>query len=242
MAEDLRHPVQLGAGGGVGLIQVGGVRVGDQDELLPEVVKGDDAAEQHQIHVLELLLVLPREAEGWLGVLHVVIGEVAHQSAGEGGLAGDLGAFVFGEDLPQGLPRVLNAAGGPLPVPELHHPVLGRDLQLGLKPQEGPAAPALLVGGGLQQKAVVVPGPENAQGLDGGEEVAEQLPGHRNLPVRSGGGQGSGLLQRGIVHGKTSFFPGRNAKTPVPDNLSRTGVSLRSRCHLASRPFHRPCP
>ena len=96
MAEDLRHPVQLGAGGGVGLIQVGGVRVGDQDELLPEVVKGDDAAEQHQIHVLEPLLVLPREAEGWLGVLHVVIGEVAHQSAGEGGLAGDLGAFVFG--------------------------------------------------------------------------------------------------------------------------------------------------
>ena len=219
VAEELGHPVQLSAGGGVGLIQVGGVRVGNEDKLLTEVVKGNDAAEQHQIHVLEPLLILPCEAEGWLGVLHVVIGEVAHQAAGEGGQAGDLGAFVFGEDLPQGLPRALNAAGGPLPVPELHHPVLGRDLQLGLKPQEGPAAPALLVGGGLQQKAVVVPGPEDAQGLDGGEEVAEQLPGHRNLPVRSGGGQGSGLLQRGIVHGKTSFFPGRNTKTPVPDNF-----------------------
>ena len=96
VAEELGHPVQLGAGGGIGLIQVGGVRIGDQDKLLPEVVKGDDAAEQHQIHVLEPLLVLPREAEGWLGVLHVVIGEVAHQSAGERGLAGDLGAFVFG--------------------------------------------------------------------------------------------------------------------------------------------------
>ena len=91
VAEELRHPVQLGAGGGVGLIQVGGVRIGDQDELLPEVVKGDDAAEQHQVHVLELLLVLPGEAEGGLGVLQVVVGEVAHQPAVKGGSPGSLG-------------------------------------------------------------------------------------------------------------------------------------------------------
>ena len=65
VAEELRHPVQLGAGGGVGLIQVGGVRVGDQDELLPEVAKGDDAAEQGGVF-LRHHLVLADDAEGAL--------------------------------------------------------------------------------------------------------------------------------------------------------------------------------
>ena len=99
----LGHPLQLGAGGGVGDVQVLRAGADDQDELLPEVVEDHHLLKQHQVHILKALLVLGVQHQRGLGVFYVIIREVAHQSAGKGRQAGRARAFVGGEQLPQGL-------------------------------------------------------------------------------------------------------------------------------------------
>ena len=39
-------------------LQVIGLDIQDQDQLLSVIVKGDDFVEQHQVHILEAFLVL----------------------------------------------------------------------------------------------------------------------------------------------------------------------------------------
>lgn len=63
----LREPVAFGQSVGPG--------VGDEDDFLPVVVKGDHLVEQHQVHIPELLLVRRVQPQGRLGIPDVLIGE-----------------------------------------------------------------------------------------------------------------------------------------------------------------------
>ena len=81
--------------------------IGNEDDLLPEVVKGDYLIEQHQIHVLEILRVPGLQIHGRLCILQKVVGEVSHQSAGKGRQLRQSGAFILCKDLSQLLCRML---------------------------------------------------------------------------------------------------------------------------------------
>ena len=64
-------------------LQILQVHIGDQDQLLAEIVKGDHLVEEHQVAVLKLLGIPGVQTERRLGVLQIVVGEVAHEPAGE---------------------------------------------------------------------------------------------------------------------------------------------------------------
>ena len=55
--------------------------VRDEDYLLAEVIKGDDLIEEHQVAVLEELLVLCIQLQCGFCVLDVIVREVAHEAA-----------------------------------------------------------------------------------------------------------------------------------------------------------------
>ena len=143
---------------------------------------------------MEALLVVGVQLQGGLGVLDVVVGKIAHQTAGEGRQSRDSWAPVLCQE-PAQAPAGM---GGPLlPVPaapQPQHPVGTRDLQRGVVPQKGVTPPALAVRGGLQQKAVPALCPQDTQGLDRGDKIGQEHPADGDFPVGSGGSDGSGLL------------------------------------------------
>ena len=114
-----------------------------ENELLPQVVKGDDLVKEHQVEVPKGLRVLHLRPDRWLAVPEIVIREVSHQSAGEGREGIEPGAFVSLQDLAQvrgGVLRPKPEASGP------HLSIPACDLQSGIKAQEGVAAPGLIAG------------------------------------------------------------------------------------------------
>ena len=97
-------------------------------------VKDHQLFKEHQIHVVEALLVVGVQLQGGLGVLAVVVGKIAHQTAGEGRQSRDSWAPVLCQEPAQDPAGM----GGPLlPVPaapQPQHPVGTRDLQRGFVP------------------------------------------------------------------------------------------------------------
>ena len=189
------HALQLPAGGGIAFVQVRRVRPGDEDDLLAVVVEADHLVKEHQVHVLELLPVLGVQPQGGLGVFQVVVGEVAHQPAGEGRQARHPGRPVLRQELPEEGGRVPDFRPHRVLVPQLEDAVLAGDFQGGVIAQEGVSSRARAVGGGLQQKAVPAGPPQDPQGLDGGDEVGEQLPADGDAAVIAGVRQGPGLFK-----------------------------------------------
>ena len=125
--------------------------IDDEDDLLTGVVEGDDLIKEHQVHILKRLTVLHRTLDRWLAVGQVVVGEVAHQTAGEGGQVVKSGTFVVGQNLAEVVGGVV---GVYLEIPRPQLAVDALHLQLGIKPQEGVPPPFLVGQSGLQQVAV----------------------------------------------------------------------------------------
>ena len=69
-----------------------------QDDLLLQIVKADHLVKEHQVEVVEMFLILCVQLQVGFGVFDKIIGEVAHQTAGEGGKALNFRAFVFRHD------------------------------------------------------------------------------------------------------------------------------------------------
>ena len=70
------------------------LHVDNEDNLLSDVVEGNDLVKEHQVDVLERLAVLDLTSHARLAVAEVVIGEVADQTARKGRQLGKAGAFV----------------------------------------------------------------------------------------------------------------------------------------------------
>ena len=87
----------------------------------------------------------------WLAVFDVIVGEVAHQTAGEGGQVVKSGTFVVGQNLAEVVRRVV---GVYLEIPRPQLAVDALHFQLGVEPQKGVPPPLLVGQGGLQQVAV----------------------------------------------------------------------------------------
>ena len=123
----------------------------DQHDLLPQVVKGDHLIEQHQIHILEVLGVLCRGTGFGFAVAEVIIGEISHKAAGEGGQVCKARAFILRQNFPQRLRGGLCFKGQ---FPGLHHAIPAGDLHFRIKAEKGVAAPLFAGLGAFQQIAV----------------------------------------------------------------------------------------
>ena len=170
-----------------------------ENELLPQMVKGNDLVKEHQIKIPKFLAVLHLRPDGRLAVPQIVIGEVSHKPAGEGREMVKAGAFVLLQDLTQvsgWVRRWEVKASGP------HLPVPAGDLKTGIKAQEGVASPGLMAGCGLQHIAVGGNLLQDAHGFYGRGEVRQDLTAHRQHPVSSGGSDLLDFLQCGNdLHG-----------------------------------------
>ena len=185
MPQQLRQLVQLQHRLVVAHFHVIQGHIDDKDDLLTGVVEGDDLIKEHQVHVLERLAVLHRALHGRLAVGQVVVGEVAHQTAGEGGQVVETGAFVVRQDLAEVVRRVV---GVDLEVPRPQLAVDALHLQLGVDPQKGVPPPLLVGQSGLQQVAVGGDVFQDFHGLDGGGEIGQQLTADRQDVILPGGG------------------------------------------------------
>ncbi len=165
--------------GGLGL---GEVDACNQDDLLPEVVEGDDSVKEHQIHVPEILGVCGIQVQGLLGVLQVVVGEVPDKAACKRGQKIKAGALVLRQhlaDVPAGIVRLKREGS------DLHVSVPTGDLQCGIKTEERVPSPALLLVGGFEHVAVIRHVLHPSQHLQRGDCIREDLPADRNAPVLS---------------------------------------------------------
>ena len=125
--------------------------VHDQHDLLPQVVKCDHLIEQHQVYVLEVFGVLCRGTGFGFAVAEVIIGEISHKAAGEGGQVCKARAFILRQNFPQRLRGVLRFK---CEFSGLHAAVLACDLHFRVKAEKGVAAPLLTGLGTFQQIAV----------------------------------------------------------------------------------------
>ena len=115
------------------------------------MVEGDHLVKQHQVDVLKGLGVLCLTADGRLTVSQIVIGKVAHKSAGKRRKEIKPRTFVLGKDLADlagGIVRMEGEASG------LHLPVHAGDLQFRIEAQKGVAAPSVVRHGRFQHITV----------------------------------------------------------------------------------------
>ena len=189
---ELQHRAAVAS---VGVVQR---HVHDQHDLLPEVVKGDHLVKQHQVHIPEGLGVLHLPAHAGLAVAQVVVGEIAHQPAGEGGQLFKARALVLGQDLPQHRGRVV---GLYLDAARLQLAVQAGDLQLRVVAQEGIAAPLLLLRHRFQHIAVGGHLFQDPHALDRRQDIRQDFAVDRSHPVFAGRGDALDLVQAGFdVH------------------------------------------
>lgn len=182
--------LQLEPGLVVADLDVAERHVDDEHDLLPHVVESDDLIEQHQIDVLEAVLVLLAAADARLAVFEIVVGEAAHKPAGEGGEVVEAGTFIAGQQLAQILGRVVRADGE---AAGLQFAVDAGDLELWVKAEKGVASPAVVCLRGFEHIAVGGHIFKDAHRLDGSDEVGEDLAAQRQHVV---------LLRRGeVLHG-----------------------------------------
>lgn len=68
--------------------------VDDEHNLLPHMIEGDDLVKEHQIDILEVVLVLLAAADARLAVFEMIVRKIPHEPAGEGGEVVGAGASV----------------------------------------------------------------------------------------------------------------------------------------------------
>ena len=179
--------------------------VGYQHYLLVDIIERDYLVEQHEIHVLEVLLVLGIEVQGRLAVLYVVVGEIPHQSAGEGRESVDLRAAVLRHQPLDVVRRVALLRGFCRTGQDVLYSqftVNAGDLQLRIVSQERVASPFLLVLDALENIYMAANGAQLLQYLNGGGEIRQDLPTYGDNAVA---GVFLSLFKCGFQHDICSF-------------------------------------
>ena len=156
--------------------------IGDEDDLLLHVVKGDDLIEEHEIHVPEPLGILGGPVRRRLAVKKVVIGKVAYKTAGEGWQVIRTRAFVIRKYLPQHGGRVpcldFHMAGGELSVHT-------GNAHFRIAAQKCVPPPFLALLRRFQQIAVRRNVFENPHGFDGRDEIGKDFAADRHDAVNA---------------------------------------------------------
>ena len=179
--------------------------MGDDRHGLTEVVVDHDLVEQHQVGILEALLVRGRDPQGRFGVSDVVVGEVAHEPSGEGREPLYAGAPVICEDPsdhPGGIVR--GELLGPSVCRDPDLPVVAYELQHGFESEDGVPAPSLPVLDALEDVAVVILAHERPEGLDRGPDIRRDCARHRDRAVPFGCVL-PGFFERWAVHLRLSL-------------------------------------
>ena len=169
----------------------------DEDDLLLQVIEGDDLVKEHEIHILEAFRVLRVQTKRGFIILQVIIGEVAHQAAGEGRKPRHLRTPILFQNLPNVVVRMLRFYGQRS---GLQLSVLTGDFQLRVKTQEGIAAPALPILHRFQQKYMIRNILQHLQHRNGCGEVREKASRHRQNLIFSGFCIFHCLFKGGIAH------------------------------------------
>ena len=190
---------------------LGQPRVDDQDDLLAEVVEGDDLVEQHQVHVLETLRILGDPLRGGLGVADIVIGEIADQAAGERRKPRKARAAVFGKDPAQ---HRRGIAGFQADIPGLHDAVEAGDAHLRVVAEERVPSPGLQLFRRFQQETVGGDVFQFPHGLDRRADVREQFAADRRDLVPAVLPQLQDFLQGGKDLHRRLRFSCRGKKNP----------------------------
>ncbi len=99
--------------------------VDDQYNLLPEIIECYDLVKQHQVNIVKTLGIFGIQCQLGLGILDVVVGKIADQSAGERRETGKDRAFVLRKELTDLLPRIFCLKAH---ITDLHLPVDARQL------------------------------------------------------------------------------------------------------------------
>ena len=212
VADQVRHAVQLPHGSGVVGFNVIQRHVDDEDDFLPQVVKGDELIKQHQVHIAEAFGVSGVQVQGRLKILDVVISKVADKAARKRRQIGQPRAFIFGQHGADGIVGVGAGDGGTVLV---HRAVQAGELQLRLKAQKGVAPPLLVILSRFQQKAVAGYVLQDAKHFDGRFDIGQDLGADGQAAVLAalskGGGFGSGWTD---VHGAFPLWFRVNKKVP----------------------------
>lgn len=96
------HFLDLAPGPFVGGFKVIGPDACDEDELLLVRIKDDELVKEHEVDVLEIGILGAVKPQRRLGVLDIVVGEIADKAAGEGGKSRQFRTFAVCEDLADG--------------------------------------------------------------------------------------------------------------------------------------------
>ena len=185
--------------------------VGYQDYLLVYVVESYYLVEQHEVNVLEPLLVLRVEVQGGFAVLYVVVGEVPHQTSGERREALQLRAGVLLHEFLDVRRRVRLVRGLGLSGNDVLHcefAVGAGKLQLGVVAEEGVASPFFLVLDAFKYVNMAADSAELFQYLDRGREVGEYLAADRNNAVS---GEFLCLFKSRFQHDNVPFLQNKNS-------------------------------
>ena len=150
-AQKLCHPRKLQQRLIVVRFQVIQCHIGNQDDLLAAVVKGNDLVKEHQIDILEGFRIHCRRAGLRLTVAEIIVGEVTHKAAGKGRQPRQTRAFIPCQYLAQHRRGVF---GLHRHIPRAQRTVHAGDLQLWVIAQKGIPAPFFIGLCRLQQIAM----------------------------------------------------------------------------------------
>ena len=164
----------------------------DQDDLLPEVVKGNDLVKKHQIRVLKSFCIFYLASHRRLAVAQIVVGEISYQSSGEGRQVVEPGTFIMIQDLSEICRRVIRLH---LNVSHLHLPVHTGDLLLRVVSKECISSPFVICHRRFQHIAVGRYIFQYPHGLDRCGEIRKDLTADGNHIVISLGRDPSDFIQ-----------------------------------------------
>ena len=169
LGEAAFHLVETAEGLGVGA-SPGEVDGGDKEDLLLDVVEGEDLVEEHEAGVGDVELVGGEGGE-FFDEADDVVGEEADGSGGEGRQAGEAGGGVAGEGALEFFEDVTLVGAGALPFPGGDGVAAGGHAFIGVDADEGVAADVLAAFYGFEEEGLGGVVGDAEEGGDGGFQV-----------------------------------------------------------------------
>ena len=172
MPDQISHLLQGQKSAVVFGVQMFQTDIYDEDDLLAEVIEGDDLIKKHQIDILKAFGIDRIQMERGFCVFQIVIGEIANQTAGERRQIIEPGAAVVFDDLPD---KTTGFSGIEGERTGLHMPVLTGDLQTRIVAEKSITTPFFVVRDGFQQVAMAGYVLQDPEYLDGRLDIGQDL-------------------------------------------------------------------
>ena len=220
------------------MFEVVGADVDNQNDLLPEIVERDNLIEQHEVHIPEPLLITDIDRKGRFRIFDIIIGEISDKSAGKRRQKIESRALVFGENPPDGLPRMRGILRRGAAVPYRNFSVRAGKFKLRVKAEKRIPSPRPALLYGFQKIAAFADFPQLLQNTDRRACVGIKLRADRNHAIIACCRNFPCFPQSRSHFITPSLGDGKNKK-PVPDIQKNVKDEFNSRCHLDSR--QNPC-